>query len=140
MYDIVQAERHVFIVTYGCYLPAADDTPDPVLSVEHKQIGEFAEAEVPGLVMPQGYKDSIATWYGILRRIAGAGVSRPERHEALARQRERLDWALSAARSVQVEVPGALSPEHDQEVSAYVDGDIGAAELYRRTVERYRRP
>ena len=21
MYDIVQAERHVFIVTYGCYLP-----------------------------------------------------------------------------------------------------------------------
>jgi hypothetical protein len=63
-----------------------------------------------------------------------------EQYKALARQRERLDWALSAARSVQVEVPGAFSPEHDQEVSAYVDGEINAAELYRRTVERYRRP
>ena len=72
MYDIVQAERHVFIVTYGCYLPAADDTPDPVLSAEHQQIGEFTEAEVPGLVMPQGYKDSIATWYTVLRETGGA--------------------------------------------------------------------
>jgi Asp-tRNA(Asn)/Glu-tRNA(Gln) amidotransferase A subunit family amidase len=63
-----------------------------------------------------------------------------ERYEALARQRERLDWALSAARSVQVELPGAFGPEHDREVSAYVDGEISAAELYRRTVARYRRP
>jgi hypothetical protein len=52
----------------------------------------------------------------------------------------RLDEALSAAQSVQVELPGAFSPEHDREVSAYVDGEIGAAELYRRTVSRYRRP
>lgn len=44
-----------------------------------------------------------------------------ERYVALARQREqRLDWALSAAQSVQVELPGAFSPEHNQEVSAYV--------------------
>jgi hypothetical protein len=71
-------ERHVFIVTYGCYLPAADDTPDPVLSVEHKQIGEFAEAEVPDLVMPQEYKDSIAAWYDVLRRTGGAGVIRAD--------------------------------------------------------------
>lgn len=63
-----------------------------------------------------------------------------ERYEALARQRERLDWVLSAARSVQVELPGAFGPEHDEEVSAYVDGEIDAAELYRRTVERYRKP
>jgi hypothetical protein len=63
-----------------------------------------------------------------------------ERYEALARQRERLDWALSAAQSVQVELPGAFSPEHDHEVSAYVDGEISAAELYRRTVARYRQP
>jgi hypothetical protein len=63
-----------------------------------------------------------------------------ERYEALARQRARLDGALSAAQSVQVEVPGAFSPEHDREVSAYVDGEIAAAELYRRTVARYRRP
>jgi hypothetical protein len=62
-----------------------------------------------------------------------------ERYEALARQRERLDWALSAAQSVQVEVPGPFSPEHDREVSAYIDGEISATELYRRTVARYRR-
>lgn len=61
-----------------------------------------------------------------------------ERYEALARQRARLDDALSAAQSVQVELPGAFSPEHDREVSAYVDGEITAAELYRRTVARYR--
>jgi hypothetical protein len=41
---------------------------------------------------------------------------------------------------VQVELPGAFSPEHDREVSSYVDGEISAAELYRRTVSRYRRP
>jgi hypothetical protein len=61
-----------------------------------------------------------------------------ERYEALAQQRARLDYALSAAQSVQVEVPGPFSPEHDREVSAYVDGEISAAELYRRTVARYR--
>jgi PHD/YefM family antitoxin component YafN of YafNO toxin-antitoxin module len=46
-----------------------------------------------------------------------------ERYEALARQRARLDGALSAAQSVQVEVPGAFSPAHDRE-----------------TVSRYRQP
>ena len=62
-----------------------------------------------------------------------------ERYEALARQRARLDYALSAAQSVQVELPGPFSPEHDREVSTYVDGEISAAELYRRTVARHRR-
>ena len=61
-----------------------------------------------------------------------------ERCEAMARQ--RLDYALSAARSVQVELPGPFSPDHDREVSASVDGEISADELYRRTVARYRRP
>jgi hypothetical protein len=61
-----------------------------------------------------------------------------ERYEALARQRARLDYALSAAQSVQVELPGPFSPEHDRVVSAYVDGEISAGELYRRTVARYR--
>ncbi len=78
MYDIVQAERHVFIVTYGCYLPAADDTPDPVLSFEHQQIGEFTETQVPDLVMPQGYKDSIAAWFAILRAADGPGITRTD--------------------------------------------------------------
>jgi hypothetical protein len=63
-----------------------------------------------------------------------------ERYEALARQRERLNWALSAAQSVQVELPGPFSPEHNREIAAYVDGEINGAELYRRTVARHRRP
>jgi hypothetical protein len=42
-----------------------------------------------------------------------------ERYEALARQSARLEDVLSAAQSVQVELPGAFSPEHDREVSAY---------------------
>ena len=78
MYDIVRAGRHVFIVTYGCHLPAGAHTPDPVLSCEHQQVGEFTEAEVPALVMPQGYKDSIATWYAALRNIGGTGVTRAD--------------------------------------------------------------
>jgi hypothetical protein len=39
-----------------------------------------------------------------------------------------------------VELPGAFSPEHDREISAYEDGKVTAAELYRRMVSRYRRP
>lgn len=74
MYDIVQAQRLVFIVTYGCRLAAGYIALDPVLSAEHKQVGEFTEAEVPGLVMPQGYKDSIATWYA-----TRDSISRPSR-------------------------------------------------------------
>jgi PHD/YefM family antitoxin component YafN of YafNO toxin-antitoxin module len=63
-----------------------------------------------------------------------------ERYETIARQRARLDSALSAAQSIQVELPGPFTPDHDREVSAYVDGEISAAELYRRTVARYWRP
>jgi PHD/YefM family antitoxin component YafN of YafNO toxin-antitoxin module len=60
-----------------------------------------------------------------------------ERYEAMARQRERLGWALSAAGSVQAELPGPFSPDHDRQVAAYVNGQIDAGELYRRTVARY---
>jgi 8-oxo-dGTP pyrophosphatase MutT (NUDIX family) len=70
-YDVARAGRQVFVVTYGCYLP--DGTPDPVVSSEHQQVGEFAESEVPGLVMPAGYKDSIAGWYAALRGATPAG-------------------------------------------------------------------
>jgi hypothetical protein len=45
-----------------------------------------------------------------------------ERYEAIARQRARLNSALSAAQSVQAELPGPITPAHDREVSAYVDG------------------
>jgi hypothetical protein len=36
--------------------------------------------------------------------------------------------------------PEAVLPDHDREVSAYMDGEVNAAELYRRTVARYRQP
>jgi hypothetical protein len=52
----------------------------------------------------------------------------------------RLDSVLSSTRSVQVELPGPFGPDHDREVTAYVDGEISAGELYRRTVARYREP
>jgi ADP-ribose pyrophosphatase YjhB (NUDIX family) len=64
MYYIDVAEKHVFIVTYGCH---ANGDADPVLSHEHKEIGLFAEHEVPTLTMPEGYKHSIAAWYDQLR-------------------------------------------------------------------------
>lgn len=63
-----------------------------------------------------------------------------ERYEELTRQRDRFNWASSAERSVQVELPGAFSAEHNREVSAYVDGEIDASELYRRAVARHRQP
>jgi 8-oxo-dGTP pyrophosphatase MutT (NUDIX family) len=63
MYFIDQVERTVFIVTYGCHLAAGQEDVDPVLSPEHKQVALFTEAEVADLVMPAGYKASIATWF-----------------------------------------------------------------------------
>ncbi|MFF3332638.1 NUDIX domain-containing protein [Streptomyces sp. NPDC002888] len=54
-------ERRVVIVTYGCTVLTPDI--EPVVSNEHKEIGLFAADEVPGLTMPDGYKQSIAAWY-----------------------------------------------------------------------------
>src|SRR4051812_13821048 len=42
--------------------------------------------------------------------------------------RRRLHNMLDAGRSVQVEVPGAFSAEHEQLVEAYVAGEISADE------------
>jgi 8-oxo-dGTP pyrophosphatase MutT (NUDIX family) len=64
MYYIDVAELHIFIVTYGCH-PIGDT--EPVLSHEHKEIGLFREGEVASLIMPAGYKRSIAAWYTRLR-------------------------------------------------------------------------
>ena len=64
MYHIAVADKDVFIVTYGC--TTASDAA-PVLSQEHSRIGEFAEHEIPGLRMPEGYKRSIAAWFDQLR-------------------------------------------------------------------------
>jgi 8-oxo-dGTP pyrophosphatase MutT (NUDIX family) len=65
VYDIAAVGRQVFIVTYGCVLPG-DEAPEPVVSEEHREVGEFTEVEVAGLVMPQGYKRSVATWFSML--------------------------------------------------------------------------
>ncbi|GAA2496111.1 NUDIX hydrolase [Streptomyces murinus] len=65
MYEPIPG-RQVFIVTYGC--TAIDARRPPVVSHEHKEAGLFHRDEVPGLVMPQGYKDSIARWYELQDR------------------------------------------------------------------------
>lgn len=64
MYYIDAAEKHVFIVTYGCY-PIGHT--QPVLSHEHKEIRLFDEHEVATLVMPDGYRRSITAWCARLR-------------------------------------------------------------------------
>jgi 8-oxo-dGTP pyrophosphatase MutT (NUDIX family) len=53
----------VVIVTYGCHVNSTDP---PVVSNEHKKAGLFAPGEVPGLVMPDGYKRSIIAWFARL--------------------------------------------------------------------------
>jgi 8-oxo-dGTP pyrophosphatase MutT (NUDIX family) len=50
----------VVIVTYGCYVRSADP---PVISNEHKRAGLFTVDQVPELVMPEGYKRSVAAWF-----------------------------------------------------------------------------
>lgn len=75
LYYINQVERHVFIVTYGTHLLHGQEQTEPVLSHEHKKIGLFARDEVPHLSMPQGYKDSIATWFALLDSGRESAVS-----------------------------------------------------------------
>lgn len=62
VYEVIPA-CHVLIVTYGCYASTEATATGPVVSSEHKEAALFTGAEVPGLVMPDGYKRSIATWY-----------------------------------------------------------------------------
>lgn len=57
--------------------------------------------------------------------------------ELMTRQRQRLVNALDVMRSVQVELPGPFSAEHDQLMAAYVDGEIDADEAYRRMLAVY---
>jgi 8-oxo-dGTP pyrophosphatase MutT (NUDIX family) len=68
MYYIDVAEKHVFVVTYGCF---PDTDVPPVLSHEHKEVGLFSAAEVDGLVIPDGYRRSIATWLSVGRGGSG---------------------------------------------------------------------
>ena len=60
MYYIAQADKHVFIVTYGCH--AVGETPLQVSS-EHKEAALFGHGDVESLPMPEGYKRSIRSWF-----------------------------------------------------------------------------
>jgi ADP-ribose pyrophosphatase YjhB (NUDIX family) len=62
MYHVAAAGRHVFIVTYGCELNPGQEAREPVLSAEHQRVGLFTPAEITELVMPAGYRASIASW------------------------------------------------------------------------------
>jgi 8-oxo-dGTP pyrophosphatase MutT (NUDIX family) len=65
LYYIAPADKHVFIVTYGCHLEPGQETTEPILSHEHGQVGLFTRDEVADLVMPQGYQDSITRWFAL---------------------------------------------------------------------------
>jgi hypothetical protein len=66
-YHISQG-RDVVIVTYGCHVISAGP---PVVSHEHKRAGLFGRGEVAALVMPEGYKRSVAVWFA---RLNGQAV------------------------------------------------------------------
>jgi len=57
------------IVTYGCQVLSTDP---PLVSNEHKRAGLFSPGEVPELVMPDGYKRSVAAWFARLDVRAAA--------------------------------------------------------------------
>ena len=50
------------VVTYGCHVLS---TAPPIVSHEHTQASLFPPDAVPALVMPEGYKRSIATWFAL---------------------------------------------------------------------------
>ena len=59
----IREGRDVVIVTYGCDVLSSGP---PIVSNEHKRVGLFAPSEVRELVMPDGYKRSIAAWFARL--------------------------------------------------------------------------
>jgi hypothetical protein len=63
-----------------------------------------------------------------------------ERCEALLERNRRLEAMRNAAASVQAELPGPFSPEHEREMTAWVMGELSGPELLRRTIERHRQP
>ena len=65
----IRAGRDVVIVTYGCHVLSNDP---PIVSTEHKRAGLFAPGEAQELVMPDGYKRSVAAWF---TRLDGQPVS-----------------------------------------------------------------
>jgi 8-oxo-dGTP pyrophosphatase MutT (NUDIX family) len=60
IYEPVPGHK-ILIVTYGCTVLTPEQPS--VVSSEHKQLGMFTADEVPGLTMPEGYKQAVAAWY-----------------------------------------------------------------------------
>jgi 8-oxo-dGTP pyrophosphatase MutT (NUDIX family) len=56
----VLGKIEVVILTYGCRLVAVAPI---TISHEHKEVGLFAEHEIPSLPMPSGYKESIRKYF-----------------------------------------------------------------------------
>lgn len=59
------------IVTYGCHVASAGS---PVISSEHRRAALVSPADVAALNMPDGYKRSVKTWFGMLASSAGAAA------------------------------------------------------------------
>jgi hypothetical protein len=57
-----------------------------------------------------------------------------EEYEALTLQRQRMLDVLDVVRSTQIEVPGPFSQEHERAVTAYIGGEIDAAEAYQQVL------
>jgi 8-oxo-dGTP pyrophosphatase MutT (NUDIX family) len=68
----IGAGQDVVIVTYGCHVASVGP---PVVSPEHSRAELFGPADVAVLNMPDGYKSSVMTWFGLLAgRGEGAGT------------------------------------------------------------------
>jgi mutator protein MutT len=59
----IREGNDVLIVTYGCHV--LSNSP-PVISNEHKRAGLFTSSQASELVMPDGYKRSVAEWFARL--------------------------------------------------------------------------
>jgi 8-oxo-dGTP pyrophosphatase MutT (NUDIX family) len=66
--------QDVVVVTYGCRV--ASDRP-PVVSPEHSRAELFSAPEIAALNMPDGYKRSVLTWFGLLARHDESAVAWP---------------------------------------------------------------
>jgi 8-oxo-dGTP pyrophosphatase MutT (NUDIX family) len=61
-YHISQGQD-VLVVTYGCHVAS---TGPPEISHEHRRAALVSPADVAALNMPDGYKRSVMTWFGLL--------------------------------------------------------------------------
>jgi 8-oxo-dGTP pyrophosphatase MutT (NUDIX family) len=60
LFHIVEVDRHIFVVTYGCLAP---ERGEPTLSPEHLELGFFVDSELDDLRLPEGYRRSVARWF-----------------------------------------------------------------------------